>query len=154
MDGGEYPKMKREEFKMWFKKKEASPYYTDAQLEALLERGKQQNQAISKLENREKVQAAVEKIPDYLLMAGDLQEVDSPQLYARVNRLNFELAMWLPADLYRKVTLAIAAPQSRQNNILAVIEAARKYLLGENAEDLTQDDIAFHAPGIGKMKEK
>jgi hypothetical protein len=44
---------------------------------------------------------------------------------------------------------AIANP-NQVNNELTVVIAVRKLLLKEKAGNLTEDQIAHHAPGIGK----
>ena len=58
--------------------------------------------------------------------------------------------MWLPADIYKKVIKAATSPTPTER-FEAVIEV-RKLLLGDNAGDITWNDVMFHAPGIGKNK--
>jgi len=89
---------------------------------------------------------------EYLAIARDLKDSDTPETYRRVNRLNWELAMWLPADLYTAMVYAIAKPDDK-NNTLSVVVAIRKYLLGNAAGDISQDNIGHHGPGIGNIQE-
>lgn len=60
--------------------------------------------------------------------------------------------MWLPDEVYRQMTRAIASP-SEATNELTVTIAVRKLLLGEKAGDLDANEIAHHAPGIGKSNQ-
>ena len=43
---------------------------------------------------------------------------------------------------------------TEKNNVLSVVVDVRKYLLEEKADDLSQDDIAHHAPNIGNNNHK
>jgi len=107
---------------------------------------------LEKLRWELKAREQAERVAEYLTIARDLKESDSPEEYRRANRLNWELAMWLPEDLYKAMVDAVAKPISSENNPLSVVVAIRKYLLGDAAGQLTQDNIAHHAPGIGKNK--
>ena len=51
------------------------------------------------------------------------------------------------------MTLAIVQPNQKVNELEVVI-SVRKLLLGAKAGNLTQDNIAHHAPGIGKKLEE
>ena len=94
------------------------------------------------------------RVAEYLALARQLKE-DSPESdFIRANQLSWELEMWLPDEVYKKTTLAIAQPSKDINELEAVI-SVRKLLLGKKkCGNLTQDDIAHHAPGIGKNSEK
>ena len=96
-----------------------------------------------------KVREQAERAAEYLSIARDLKETDSSETYRRVNRLNWELAMWLPEDLYKAMMNAIAKPDDT-NNPLSVVVAIRQYLLDRTAGNINQNDIGHHAPGIGK----
>ena len=96
-----------------------------------------------------KVREQAERTAEYLSIARDLKESDTPETYRRVNRLNWELAMWLPEDLYKAMMNAIAKPDDT-NNPLSVVVAIRQYLLGKKAGNIDQKCIGHHAPGIGK----
>jgi hypothetical protein len=96
-----------------------------------------------------KVREQAERVAEYLAIASDLKETDPPEKYQRVNRLNWELAMWLPENLYKAMVDAIIKP-NKENNTLSVVVGIRKYLLGDIAGQLSQDNIGCHGPGIGK----
>lgn len=98
-----------------------------------------------------KVREQAERAAEYLSIAKDLKESDSSETYRRVNRLNWELAMWLPEDLYKAMMDAVAKPDEN-NNPLSVVVSIRQYLLGDSAGKIAQNDIGQHAPGIGKNK--
>lgn len=91
------------------------------------------------------------KVAEYLSLAHRLSEHDSQDMYLKVNQLGWELAMWLPDDIYRSMRTAIVA-QNDQTNVLSVVVDVRRLLLGTKAGNLTQNDIMFHAPGIGAKK--
>jgi len=86
-----------------------------------------------------------------MAIARDLKQRGPPEDYREANRLAWELAMWLPADVYRAMGQALANPDS-ENNPLSVVIEVRKVLLGDDSGNLTQDDIIHHAPGIGEKR--
>jgi len=96
-----------------------------------------------------KVREQAAKVAEYMAIARDLNETDSPEEYRKINRLTWELAMWLPEDIYKAMGHAIAKPD-KDINPLSVVVDVRKILLGAASGNLTQDDIIHHAPGIGK----
>lgn len=98
-----------------------------------------------------KVREQAERVAEYMAIARDLKASDTSEEYRRTNRLNWELAMWLPEDLYKAMMDAIAKP-SDEYNPLSVVVAIRKYLLGDAAGELSQDNIGHHGPGIGRNK--
>ena len=98
-----------------------------------------------------KVREQAERVAEYMAISRDLKENDSSETYRRINRLSWELAMWLPEEVYRAMGQAIAKPNETINPLSVVIDV-RKILLGNGAGKLTQDDIIHHAPGIGKKK--
>ena len=57
--------------------------------------------------------------------------------------------MWLPEDIYRQMVRSVINPSDDVNALTTVI-AIRKLLLNEKAGNLKWEDIAYHAPGIGK----
>jgi len=99
-----------------------------------------------------KVRERAEKVAEYMALQTNLKESSPQNEYDRVNKLGWELAMWLPADLYRKVAQSATRP-SLKDRFETVIEV-RKLLLGDKAGDLTWNDMMFHAPGIGKNKKE
>lgn len=89
------------------------------------------------------------RVAEYLALARNLKE-DSPDPdFRKANQLSWELAMWLPEDIYREMVRAIATPKDNLNELTTVI-SVRKLLLIERAGNLAAGDIAHHAPGIGK----
>ena len=77
-----------------------------------------------------------------------MKEISSEEQYQKANQLSWELAMWLPSNIYKSMTKALIKPDHKSNP-LSVIILVRKELLGNTAGDLIQDDITHHAPGIG-----
>jgi len=110
---------------------------------------KEHSEFLDKLgwERKRKEQAA--KVAEYLAFVNQLSETDEKSQYIRANQLSWELAMWLPEGIYKEVTNAIIN-RSEDCNELTAILAVRKLLLGNDAGELNQDNIAVHAPGIGK----
>lgn len=96
-----------------------------------------------------KVREQASKVWEYLAIARILKEDSSEEEYKKANQLSRELAMRLPSELYKKTTNAIVNPTEENNPLSAVIEV-RKLLLKDNAGDLTSDNIAHNAPGIGR----
>jgi hypothetical protein len=111
---------------------------------------KEHTRFLDELQWNRKVQAQAERVAEYLALARRLKEESPESDYERADQLSWELAMWLPAEVYRQTTRAIATP-SESENALTVIIAVRKVLLGNRAGQLVADDIAHHAPGIGKQ---
>jgi hypothetical protein len=100
-----------------------------------------------------KVREQAKRVAEYMALARRLKKSSSEADFERANQLSWELAMWLPEDIYKEMTIAIAKPNQYINE-LSVIIAVRKILLGEKAGNLGADDIAHHAPGIGKNNHK
>jgi len=99
-----------------------------------------------KRDERIRLQAA--KVAEYLSIAYYLKDDDPSDVYQRANKLGWELALWLPDDLYIKVVRGITE-RTRDDNPLSVLQDVRKYLLKDKAGGLTQDNIAHHYPEIG-----
>ena len=96
-----------------------------------------------------KVREQAVRVAEYLALARSLKE-DSPDSdYRRANQLSWELAMWLPEDIYKKMAGAITSPNENTNELTTVV-SVRSLLLKEKAGNLTSENIAHHAPGIGK----
>lgn len=95
-----------------------------------------------------KVKEQAERVAEYLALARQLNDQSPKEDYIRANQLSWELAMWLPDEIYKKAVHAIAAPNAEVNELSTVIEV-RALLLKSEAGSLTQNDIAHHAPGIG-----
>lgn len=91
------------------------------------------------------------KVAEYMEFANHLREDSPPADYQRANSLAWELAMWLPSDVYKLMANSLVHP-TEQNNPLEVVVAVRKLLLREKAGDLTAENIINHAPGIGRQR--
>jgi len=99
-----------------------------------------------------KVREQAAKVAEYMEVARHLRE-DSPLSdYQKANRLAWELAMWLPADVYKRMAESLVRP-NEENNPLVVVVAVRKLLLGDKAGDLTTENILSHAPGVGRNRD-
>jgi hypothetical protein len=92
-----------------------------------------------------------ERVAEYMALATVLKESSSEKDYQKANQLSWELAMWLPADVYKSLGKALSKPDKKINP-LSVVISVRKVLLDNTSGDLVQDDIIHHAPGIGKKK--
>jgi len=116
-------------------------------LKAALQR--ESNALLEKLRWDFKVREQAAKVAGYMALARALKEDQDSKDYERANTLSWELAMWLPADVYRSLGRALASPDTT-NNPLSVVIAVRKILLGAEAGNLTSDDVIHHAPGVGR----
>jgi hypothetical protein len=96
-----------------------------------------------------KVREQAKRVAEYMALARRLKEASPESDFERANQLSWELAMWLPDNIYKQMTTAISKPNQDVNE-LSVTIAVRKILLGEKAGNLGADDIAHHHPGIGK----
>ncbi len=102
-----------------------------------------------KFENERKMLAV--QAAEYLFLAVTLTESDSKELYQKVNKMGWELALLLPAEIYRKIVLAIASKDySAVKECYQSLLEVRKLILKDQAGDLSVDDIALHLPGIGR----
>ncbi len=98
-----------------------------------------------------KVREEAVSVAEYLALARNLKE-DSPETdFRKANQLSWELAMWLPEDIYKEMVASIASP-NEGTNMLTTVVSVRKLLLQKNAGNLTDHDVAHHSPGIGKKK--
>jgi len=110
---------------------------------------KEHSKFLEQLQWERKTRERAEKVAEYLALARQLKETSPEEHYIKANQLSWELAMWLPEDIYRQTALAIAQPNMESNELTAVI-AVRKLLLKESSGNLSADDVLHHAPGIGK----
>ena len=85
------------------------------------------------------------KTAEYLSLAWQLGADEDKQTYRRANQLGWELALYLPPDVYRHVCAAIATPGDDQN-VLTALLAVRQHLLGKQTGDLVADELLLHAP--------
>lgn len=97
-----------------------------------------------------KIREEAAKVAKYLSIAQSLSEHGSSREdFALANQLSWELAMWLPEDIY-KATVQSIVHRTQEINELSTVIRVRKLLLKDKSGNLTQNDIAIHAPGIGK----
>lgn len=114
-----------------------------------LELQKEHSKFLDELHWNRKAQEQAVRVAEYLALARRLKDSSPESDYERANQLSWELAMWLPDEIYKQMTTAIT--RSNQDvNELSVAISVRKLLLGGKAGNLEPDDIAHHAPGIGK----
>jgi hypothetical protein len=102
-----------------------------------------------KYEIRAKEQAA--KVAEYFSYFFRLKDTSSDEEYRRANQLGWELALWLPSDVYRQVSKAVSHNNS-ENNILSSLIAVRKLLLSQPG-DLSANELFFHAPSARAIEE-
>jgi hypothetical protein len=92
---------------------------------------------------REKIDI-VEKVAQYLVLAGALDKSSPLEDYERANELSLELAMLLPA--YRSLVEAAAHPTERLNPS-SVALMVRKALFDSDGEEQPVL-LAVHVPGL------
>lgn len=110
---------------------------------------KEHSQFLENLKWDIRVREQAVRVAEYLALARNLKE-DSPDTdYRKANQLSWELAMWLPEDIYKQMVNSIAAPNEKENELSTVV-SVRRLLLQKEAGNLTSDNIAHHAPSIGK----
>jgi hypothetical protein len=100
-------------------------------------------------EMRVREQAA--KVAEYMALARDLNDSSTPDDYRRANRLAWELALWLPKDVYKSLSHALTTPDDKINPLSVVVEV-RRLLLEGKLGTLTQDEVLIHGPGIGRIR--
>lgn len=91
------------------------------------------------------------KVAEYLAHQMFLTEKTPIEEYIKVNQMAWELALWVPKDLYVEIAQAAAMPDKNRNFFSAIIKA-RKLLLKEKAGDLSMEHALIHYPGAGKNK--
>jgi len=110
---------------------------------------KEYGRYLSELQWEEQTKLQASKVAEYMSFARLLSENSPPEDYIKANQLSWELAMWLPEEIYKELTLALSNPNTNINELSTVI-TVRKLLLKDKAGELNQDQIMHHAPGIGK----
>lgn len=94
-----------------------------------------------------------EKIAEYLALSENLKADAPTSDYIRANALAWELAMNLPAELYRRIGKAVISDNGCNERLRLVIEV-RKWLMEAEGDDLTPNEVIHHAPGIGELRKK
>lgn len=98
-----------------------------------------------------KVREQATKVAEYMAIARNLKGSSPKEDYRKANQLAWELAMWLPTEVYKKLGQALSKPNEQYNPLSVAIEV-RKVLLKNKAGDLSQNDVIQHGPGIGKKQ--
>jgi hypothetical protein len=104
-----------------------------------------------------KIREQAAKAAEYMAIAWRLMPDDPPEVYRRVNELAWELAFWLPQDIYKLMTHAIATGNAeRGKSMLTVVCRIRSLLQSDPAAfepsgELKEDDIVWHAPNAGLL---
>lgn len=99
---------------------------------------------IDELQWGRKVQEQAAAVAEYMALATDLGDSSESSDFRRANQLSWELAMWLPEEIYKKMTSALTNATPELNR-LTIVSEVRKLLLGDVAGNITHDHIAFHA---------
>jgi hypothetical protein len=94
-----------------------------------------------------KAREQASKVAEYIAIARGLRTDSSELDYRRANQLAWELSLWLPDELYRRLGRALSA-STPEDNILSVLVDVRRLLL-KLPGTLTDADIIHHSPGIG-----
>jgi len=117
--------------------------------DVLLQR--QHSRFLDELQWNRTVQERAATVAAYLALATRLRADSPPEDFERAERMSFELAMWLPAEIYRETRDAIMKPGDPEVNFGTAVIAVRKLLLkGKSADDLQWTDIARHYPLAGQ----
>ena len=95
---------------------------------------------------REKIDLT-EKVARYLVLAGTLDKNSAPDDYDMANELSLELAMVLPAVIYRAMVEAAAHPDGKVNPATVAV-MMRKEMLASSDVDLQPEQVAFHTLGV------
>ena len=65
---------------------------------------KENSKFMDEMQWERKTQERAEKVAEYLAVAKTLNSDASDEAYVTANKLSFELAMWLPEEIYRELT--------------------------------------------------
>lgn len=103
------------------------------------------NKSIENYKYDFKVREQAAKISEYL----SLYIKNDPNDFVRMNQFSFELALWLPEEVYKNLGPALQK-QEHAKHVFEVIIDVRKHLLKGGAGNLTGDDIIVHGKDFGK----
>lgn len=107
-----------------------------------------ENSIKAKYDIEQKAKERAEKVAEYMALLKTPKKTLSEEDYRKANQLSWELAMWLPSDIYKSMAKSMTKPDAEVNP-LAIVISVRKELLGNTAGNLTQNDIIVHGAGIG-----
>jgi hypothetical protein len=111
---------------------------------------KDHSKFLEELKYEFKVREQAIKVAEYLAHARQLAATDPKEKFMKINQLSWELAIWLPEEIYKGMVQAIANPSLQANELTNVV-AVRRMLLGiDKAGELTANDIAVHGPNYGR----
>ena len=82
----------------------------------------------------------------------DVGSMEKLEFYRRLNQLSFELALYLPADIYKELGPALAKMPSGKTAGDMLVEVRRRLLTEPG--DLTADNIIYHWPGLKAAPEQ
>jgi len=94
-----------------------------------------------------RIREQASRIGEYLAVAPFLTADDDPAAYRRARQLAFELALYLPEELYIHLSDGIVYRNGR--NPFSALLAVREHLLGTEPKLLNDMNIIFHAPNAG-----
>jgi len=101
--------------------------------DVLLQR--QHSRFLDELQWNRTVQERAATVAAYLALATRLRADSPPEDFERAERMSFELAMWLPAEIYRETRDAIMKPGDPEVNFGTAVIAVRKLLLKDKSAD-------------------
>lgn len=119
---------------------------------------KEHSQFLEVLKWDSKVREQAVKVAEYLALArqlrvnadnGEYKNPNHPD-YKRANQLSWELAIWLPENVYKEMVNAVHSPNTNVNEITTII-SVRKLLLGDQAGSLLPENILSHGYQIGDV---
>ncbi|MHB1136951.1 MAG: hypothetical protein ACYCXR_08000 [Coriobacteriia bacterium] len=105
---------------------------------------KEHAEFLEKLKWGSKAREQAAHVAEYLAFVRYLSDKSPETDFRRANQMSWELAIWLPEDVYREMTRALVNPGPTANDLTTVL-AVRRLLLGNDAGNLCSDDIAHHA---------
>jgi hypothetical protein len=102
---------------------------------------------------REKFDLAA-MVSQYLVIASTLDKASAPEDYDQANELSLELAMLLPAPIYRAMVQAAAQPDGKVNQATVATMVRKALFASDDAADLQPEHIAIHMPGAAVVRPK
>jgi hypothetical protein len=114
---------------------------------------RENNRLLEELRWEFKVREQAAKVAEYMDLARHLGKDSPDDVYHKANVLAWELAMWLPTEIYRKLGKSLT-DKGVEISPLDVVVEVRKILLKDKSGNLCADDIIHHARGIGERKQR
>jgi hypothetical protein len=81
----------------------------------------------------------------------DVNSMEKIEFYQRINKISFELALFLPAEIYRELGPALVKQPDAKTAGDILIDVRRHLLV---PGDLTADNIIYHWPKLKQLVEK